>query len=387
MNFYKYSIFLNILLMSKILLSFSIPIYNRSDRIKKIIEHIVEFKSNEIEIVISDNASTDDTKEVVSKFNDPRIKYFRNKKNVGMDANFILVIKRATGKFIFLLMDEDEVELETIPWILNEIRTNDNLSQLCGSIGDKRSRYDGDYAQALKVVKEKPQTFEEILMKRYLFNKNYSRSDIRFKFLNKYFNKGEDSLRNLLYFYPHGSGIVLRRELLDFNSAKRYLGITAMHLIFIGQALIAGDTLSTSKVFASFGSKQFESRQDLFKGKTWWHPLNILNQSRHRINLIYELLKKRNKSKKLRKDLLKRQYEHIYIMLLKLLFSKNIRNFAFLSSDFEAKEIFNNLLPLLKSSIPFFEGISIVLKMKKPIRIFLGVLLIALSDLLKSLKK
>ncbi|KKK62539.1 hypothetical protein LCGC14_3003310, partial [marine sediment metagenome] len=116
--------------MSKILLSFCIPVYNRSDRIKKIIEQITSFKSDEIEIVISDNASKDDTKKVVSKFEDKRIKYFRNKTNVGMDGNFILAIKRATGKFIFLLMDEDEVELETIPWILSEIRKNNNLSQI-----------------------------------------------------------------------------------------------------------------------------------------------------------------------------------------------------------------------------------------------------------------
>ena len=224
-------------------------------------------------------------------------------------------------------------------------------------------------------------------MKRYLFNKNYSRSDIRFKFPDKYLKKGEETLRELLFFYPHGSGIVLRRDILDFNSAKKYLGITAMHLIFIGQALIAGDSLSTSKIFVSFGTNQLESRQDLFKGKNWWHPLNTLNQTKFRINLIYELLKKSKKSKKLRKELLEKQYKEIYIQLLKLLFSKNIRNFAFFSADFEVKEIPNNLIPLIKSLIPYFGGISIVLRMKKPIRILRNLTFIALSDLLKSLKK
>ena len=369
--------------MSNFLLSFCIPVYNRSDRIKKIIKHIISFKSDEIEIVISDNASPDDTKEVVSKFHDPRVKYLRNKKNVGMDANFILAMKRATGKFIFLLMDEDEVELETIPWILQKIRKNNNLSQLCGSIGDKRPKYEGDYAEALKIVREKPQRFEDILMKRYLFNKNYSRSDIRFKFPNKFFKKGEESLRELLFFYPHGSGIVLRRDILNFNCTKKYIGITTIHQIFIGQALTAGDTLSTSKVFASFGADQFESRQNVFKGKNWWHPLNILNQTKYRINLIYELVGLKYKSKKLRKELLKKQYEEIYIMLIKLLFSKSTRNFAYLSADFEFKEVFNNLIPLLKSFIPFFEGLSIVLKMKKPISILIYILSKILSDFLK----
>ncbi len=373
--------------MSDILLSFCIPVYNRSNRIKKIIEQLIDFKSNEIEIVISDNASSDDAKEVVSQFDDLRIKYYRNRKNVGMDANFILVMKRARGKFIFLLMDEDEVELETIPWILEEIRKNNKLSQLCGSIGDKRPKYIGDYAEALKVVREKPQMFEDILMKRYLFNKNYSRSDIRFKFPNKYFNKGEESLRELLFFYPHGSGIVLRRESLDLNMARNYIGITAMHQVFIGQALTAGDSLSTSQVFASFGASQFESRQDLFKGKDWWHPLNILNQIRFKINLIYELLKSRHVYNKLRRVLLKRQYEEIFNMLLLLIFSKNTRNIAFLSSDFDIKEILNNLIPLIKSLTSFVEGISVVLKMKKLSRILMFLMSKAVSGLLKSYKK
>ncbi len=370
--------------MSNILLSFCLPVYNRSDRLNKIIEHISTFKSDEIDIVISDNASPDNTKEVVSKFKDHRIKYFRNKSNVGMDANFILVMKRATGKFIFLLMDEDEVELETIPWILQEIRKNNNLSQLCGSIGDKRPRYNGDYEKSLKVIKEKPQKFEDIIMKRYLFNKNYSRSNIRVEFSNKYFKKGEESLQELLFFYPHGSGIVLRRDTLDFSMAKKYIGITNIHQIFIGQALIAGDTLSTSQVFASFGADQFESRQDLFKGKKWWHPLNFLNQTWFRINLIYELLKKDYNSKILRRGLLKSQYEEIYTNLLKLLFSKNTRNFAFLSADFEVKEVLNNnLIPLIKSLKTFLEGISIVFNMKKPIRILIYLIFKALSDLFK----
>ncbi len=371
--------------MSNILLSFCIPVFNRSDRIKKIIEQIITFKSDEIEIVISDNASTDDTKEIVSKFKDPRIKYFRNKNNVGMDANFILVIKRATGKFIFLLMDEDEVELETISWILSQIRENNNLSQLCGSIGDKKPRYNGDFAKALRVVREKPQKFEDILMKRYLFNKNYSRSDIAYEFPNRYFKKGKESLLELLFFYPHGSGIILRRDILDFNMAKKYIGITTMHQIFIGQALVAGDTLITSKVFASFGAKQFESRQDLFKGQDWWTPLNFVNQSHYRINLINELLKKARKSKNLRKILLRRQYKVIYTMLLTQLFSKNTRNIVFLSADFELKEILYNLVPLIKSIVPFLEGFSLVLKMKKPIKILRWLLFRIFSDLGKSI--
>ncbi len=373
--------------MSNILLSICVPVYNRSDRIKKILQQLTTFKSEEIEFVISDNASPDNTQEVISRFKDPRISYYRNKSNVGMDANFLLAIKRAKGKFIFLLMDEDDVELSTLPWILEQIRENNNLSQLCGSIGDKRPRYKGDYAGALKVTREIPQSFESILTKRYLFNKNYSRSDVRFEFPNKLFKKGEESLKELLFYYPHGSGIVLRKDVLDFKMAKDYIGITNIQIIFVGQALIAGDTISTSEIFASFGKDQFESRQDLFKGKDWWHPLNLLNQIRFRIYFIYDLVRIYNGSKSLRKLLLRKQYKEIYYKLFLLLFSKNYRNFACLSSDFEVKEIYNNLIPLLKSLKPFFEGIQIVLRMKRPFSILKNLLVTILLDAIKALIK
>ncbi len=368
--------------MSNILISFCIPTYTRPQRIYKIIQQIIQHKSEEIEIVISDdNPTSNKTHQVVKQFTDPRIKYFRNRINLGFDANMLKTIKRANGLFVFIQMDEDDIEMSTIPWILSNIKRNQSLTYICGQIGDRRPRFKGNYEEALKVTKKKSRKFEDILRQRYLFNKHYSRSDIRFKFEDKYLRKGTEALEEMLFYYPHGSGIVLRKNILDLNKAKNYIGFNFMQLALIGQALISGDTLSTSKIFAYFGETQFESDVGLFKGKKWWHPLSLLNLTSYRINLIHELIKK--KSKKLRKELLKKQYEEIYIMLVKLLFAKNTQNFAYLSSDFEVKEVFNNFIPLIKSFKPFLEGITIVLKMKKPINILLYIVFKILSDMLK----
>lgn len=360
--------------MSEILLSICIPTYNRKERIKKIITDLISVDIKEIEIVISDNASNDGTDKLIKEFKDSRIKYYRNQKNVGMDANFLLVIKRARGEFIFLLMDEDKVELKTIPWILKKIKENKNISQLCGSIGDQRPRYKGDYDAALKVIKDKPRKFEDILMQRYLFNKNYSRDDIRFKFEKKYYKCGHKSLKELLFHYPHGSGIVLRRKVLDLYSAKKYIGISFMHQVLIAQTLIKGDTLSTSKIFAYFGKEQFESRQDLFKGKQWWYPISQLNQTRFRVQLIYDITRGMKKVRNTRKLLLNKQIDFIYKNMLLLLFSKNTRNFAILSSDFRILNIFFNIIPLIKSFKSFLEGLILLLRMKKALKIFIGLI-------------
>jgi len=86
---------------AKPLVSICIPTYNRAAYLKKSIDSIIsqaEFLSGEVEIVISDNASADMTKEKVdayfSKFSN--IHYFCNSNNIG-DKNFVLALSRGKG--------------------------------------------------------------------------------------------------------------------------------------------------------------------------------------------------------------------------------------------------------------------------------------------------
>lgn len=87
--------------MNKILLSICIPTYNRSEYLKKSIESIIiqpEFKEGLVEIVISDNASTDDTEILGTQYAEEydNISYFRNELNI-RDRNFPLALGRAHG--------------------------------------------------------------------------------------------------------------------------------------------------------------------------------------------------------------------------------------------------------------------------------------------------
>ena len=90
------------------LLSICIPTYNRADYLKGALENITSDPAfdNSVEIVISDNASTDNTYEVVheycSKYDN--ILYFRNIENV-RDINFFLALSRANGKYVRLFND------------------------------------------------------------------------------------------------------------------------------------------------------------------------------------------------------------------------------------------------------------------------------------------
>ncbi len=99
------------LLMTKPVLSICIPTYNRCDYLKKSIESITSiavFKNSEdIQIIISDNCSTDETQkiceELVLKYSG-KIKYIRQKENI-KDKNFVEVLKQADGIYAKLSND------------------------------------------------------------------------------------------------------------------------------------------------------------------------------------------------------------------------------------------------------------------------------------------
>lgn len=90
------------------ILSICIPTYNRAEYLRGALENITsdpEF-DNRVEVVISDNASPDNTQEVGMDYANrfPNIKYFRNETNV-RDENFKLAFQRASGKYLKLFND------------------------------------------------------------------------------------------------------------------------------------------------------------------------------------------------------------------------------------------------------------------------------------------
>ncbi len=80
--------------MSQKLLTIAIPTYNHSKDLSICLEHIVkQFKQyqTDVNLIISDNASLDNTPDIVTPYLDQNlpIKYIRNKSNIGPDLNFL----------------------------------------------------------------------------------------------------------------------------------------------------------------------------------------------------------------------------------------------------------------------------------------------------------
>ena len=95
--------------MAEPLVSIIITSYNREEFIEKAIQSCLSQDYPHIEIIISDNHSTDNSDAVIKKFtHDNRIKYFINDTNIGMIANYKLATReRAMGKYVTYISSDD----------------------------------------------------------------------------------------------------------------------------------------------------------------------------------------------------------------------------------------------------------------------------------------
>lgn len=86
-----------------------IPTRNRSQLLRRAIASVAGQTFKQWELVISDNASTDDTEVSVEQYReaDPRIRYFRHPENIGMLGNWASLIGRADKEYFCVLSDDD----------------------------------------------------------------------------------------------------------------------------------------------------------------------------------------------------------------------------------------------------------------------------------------
>lgn len=106
--------------MEKPFLSICIPTYNRVDTLKLLLDSIVSQDSHELQIVISDNGSTDKSQELIetykSYFHNCKVYYFD--KNMGFVTNILNVVAIAEGDYCWIVGSDDAVLPNAIADIL-----------------------------------------------------------------------------------------------------------------------------------------------------------------------------------------------------------------------------------------------------------------------------
>jgi glycosyltransferase involved in cell wall biosynthesis len=84
-----------------------IPSYNHEKYIAEAIRSILDQTFQDFEIIITDDASTDNTVEIIKEFSDPRIQLFCQRRNQGVSRTIDFSIAKAKGKYIALLGSDD----------------------------------------------------------------------------------------------------------------------------------------------------------------------------------------------------------------------------------------------------------------------------------------
>lgn len=167
--------------------SVTIPTYNRAHLLPTVIRSVLDQTLADLEVFVSDNASTDETQEVVSSIDDPRLHYLRNETNTGVHANLSRGLQVGTAPFVSVLQDDDLMLPKNLERKVQVLEENP-------SVGLVHSAF-----QRILVHANGEETLQE--------NVNWVRSEVDM------IESGPTVLQRLLtdrYFFPY-TGVVFRR--------------------------------------------------------------------------------------------------------------------------------------------------------------------------------
>jgi glycosyltransferase involved in cell wall biosynthesis len=114
---------------SDTLVSIGLPVRNAGERVTNVVESVLAQDHGNVELVISDNGSTDDTEEVCRSLaaRDDRIVYRRQPQNIGLFNNFVQTIELANGSFFRWIGDDDRLAPTFVSRCLGEFAQDPRL--------------------------------------------------------------------------------------------------------------------------------------------------------------------------------------------------------------------------------------------------------------------
>ena len=170
---------------SDIKITIGIPVYNGEKFVSEKISSIINQDFNDFELIISDNGSTDSTKEICEKFTslDKRIRFFSHKKNMGPNWNFNFILEKAKGKYFMWTSVDDEILSGFIVKNISILETRNDV--ICSISQVKPYGEKTDYL----IGKNEVKLFEKIkknLIRSFTPMKNFSTSGVYEKKIRTY---------------------------------------------------------------------------------------------------------------------------------------------------------------------------------------------------------
>lgn len=230
--------------------SFCIPEYNNSDAAYQLVTQLLENPDRRFQVVISDNASVDDTVERLKTIGDSRLKICRNPVNLGAKPNWCNALEQGDGEWLYLVMGRDKLDACKIGRLID-------MLSLCGkkNIG-------------CAVDRQTP-------------------GGIRF--MNLY-----ESVEYLLRFGEHPTGaIFLREAFLDTKGRKKYFRLAFTYPeVYIKRDILAmgyDGAIISANVYTgevNIDKTKVKSQYEENKEILYWYPQRQTEQFIHIIRMI-----------------------------------------------------------------------------------------------------
>ena len=127
--------------------SIGLPVYNGEKYLEKTLKNLLGQSFSDIEIVISDDGSSDRTKKICEEYlgKDTRIRYFRQDNNLGMPVkNFRFVLDKAQGEYFMFASHDDIWDLKYIEELVSILDHNPSCSLAFSNYKIKNLLGDGE---------------------------------------------------------------------------------------------------------------------------------------------------------------------------------------------------------------------------------------------------
>lgn len=238
--------------MTHFKLSVCIATRNRADFIGETLRSIVQQSTDDVEIVVLDGASTDETPAVAAQFVEqcPRLRYVRQEKNGGVDHDYDLAVAYARGDYCWLMSDDDILRPGAIRRVLELIEKgysliivnaelrNLDLSKL---IDASRLQFDADRIYL-------PHEFDRLF---------------------------EDTSAYLTYI----GAVVIRREIWISRERAAFFGSYFIHVGVIFQEQLPGPAIAVAEPFISvrFGNTQWRPKEFEIRMIRWPQLMDSLD--------------------------------------------------------------------------------------------------------------
>lgn len=110
---------------NNIILSICIATYNRKQLLLELLKDVLSYEYDDIEIIVTDNASPDGTWETISRILDKRLRIYRNDENYGAEYNWMRSLLHGNGKYLMMCNDRQIVNIDAIGEFVQKFRNID----------------------------------------------------------------------------------------------------------------------------------------------------------------------------------------------------------------------------------------------------------------------